>query len=118
MHPEVERLILLQDLDLMIQEFSDAKKANAEKKLGFDLGDLSTLQSARDDLVKRVDPSLLKRYERLRDRYPRPIVPIKDGVCFGCFVRRPEKQSVAEAVQDDIEFCERCARILFRYQVP
>ena len=32
MHPEVERLILLQDLDLMIQEFSDAKKASAEKK--------------------------------------------------------------------------------------
>ena len=116
MNEQVERLILLQDLDLMIQELSDTKKANAEKKLGFELGDISTLEKARGELAQSVESELLKRYERLRVRYPRAIVAVKDGICFGCFVRRPARKSVEDGGQE-IEICERCARILFRYPV-
>ena len=117
MNPEVERLILLQDLELMIEELGDTKKLKAEKQLGFELGDPSMLTVAREELAESVDPGLLKKYERLRTRFPRAIVPVKDGICFGCFVRRPAKASVSEDGADPIEFCERCKRIIFRYSV-
>src|SRR3990172_11577442 len=113
MNPQIERLILLQDLDLMIAEFGDAKAANAEKKLGFELGDISTLKGTREELAKTIEATLLRRYERVRQRFPRAVVPVKDGVCFGCFVRRPAKLSGAEDEGNEIEHCERCGRVVF-----
>jgi len=118
MNPQIERLILLQDLDLMISEFGDTKTANAEKKLGFELGDLETLKGTREELAKSIDAALLRRYDRVRQKFTRAVVPVKDGVCFGCFVRRPAKLSGAEEEGNEIEHCERCGRVVFRYRVP
>ena len=75
---------------------------------------LRWIEKARGELIAGIDSELVKRYERLRIRYPRAIVGLRDGICFGCFVRRPAKKSIEDGA---IEICERCSRILFRYPV-
>ena len=118
MNPQLELLMQIQDLDLMIRELGNEKTASAEKKLGFQLRGTETIQKARQQLANKIDDVWLKRYERVCERFPRAIVPMRDGICFGCFVRQPAKSSVGKAEDPDaIESCQRCGRILFRFRV-
>ena len=119
MSQQVELLIQIQDLDLMIRELGNEKTASAEKKMGFEIRGLDTLKSARELLAKQVEGELLRRYERLNGRFPRAIVPMREGVCFGCFVRQPAQRSVADSNDPErVESCEHCGRILFRFRFP
>ena len=119
MNPQIELLAQIQDVDLMIRELGNAETASAEKKLGFEIRGLETLKGARELLAQKVDSELLKKYERVRARFPRAVVPMRDGVCFGCFVRQPAKRSVTASDDPDaIESCQHCSRILFRFRFP
>ena len=116
---QVEWLIQLQDLDLMIKELGDEKAAIAEKKLGFEIGGLDTLRSTREQLAKKIDGDLLRRYERMQARFVRAVVPMRDGICFGCFVRQPAHRAVGAAPDPSvIESCNHCGRILFKFRFP
>ena len=116
MSGQIEFLIQLQDLDLMIRELGNEKAVTAEKKLGFEISGIETLTETRQELAKKIDAELLRRYERLQSRFPRAIVPMRDGVCFGCFVRVPAQRSVGDLAK--VEACEHCGRILFRFRFP
>ena len=53
------------------------------------------------------------------ERFPRAIVPMRDGICFGCFVRQPHKASVDPTEDpDELELCQRCGRLLARFRHP
>jgi predicted nucleic acid-binding Zn-ribbon protein len=120
MNPQIECLIQIQDLDLMIRELGNEKAASAEKKLGFnEIRGIETLRDTREQLAKKVDSGLLKQYERILTKFPRAVVPMRDNVCFGCFMRQPAKRSVTDAADPDrIEMCGHCGRILFRFRFP
>ena len=119
MSEQVEFLIQIQDLDLMIRELGNEKTASAEKKLGFEIRGIDALKDARELLAKKVDGDLMRRYERIQARFPRAVVPMRDGICFGCFVRQPAHKSVSDASDPErIESCQHCGRILFRFRFP
>ena len=106
----------IQDLDLMIRELGDEKAASAEKKMGFELSGPETLNKARQQLAKKVEGEWLRAYDRIAKRYPRAIVPVRDGICFGCFTRQPSKSITADSAKtDELEICQRCGRIMFRF---
>ena len=117
MHPQVELLIQIQDLDLMIRELSNEKTASAEKKMGFELSGMEALKDAREALAKRLDGEWMRRYERITARFPRAIVPMREGVCFGCFMRQPAHKAVGDVDPNRIESCQHCGRILFALRV-
>lgn len=119
MNRELELLMQLQDLDLMLRELGTEPAAAAEKKLGFSLtGGAETIKKARAQLANQLSSDCLKMYERIATRYPRAIVPMRDGVCFGCFVRQPTKKAAELEPEDQMEHCQRCGRILFRFRFP
>ena len=72
---------MLQDLDMMIREVDDVKE------LGFDVPSVNKLDEAREELKTQIGKPLHATYERLRGRYKRAIVPVKDDTCLGCFIR-------------------------------
>lgn len=118
MGSHLQYLLQIQDLDLMLRELGNEKTASAEKKLGFQLSGTETLQKARDLLASKVDSEQLKLYERLAGRYPRAIVPMRDGICFGCFVRQAAKKAFGDVDPTAVETCQRCGRILFKFSFP
>jgi predicted nucleic acid-binding Zn-ribbon protein len=59
----------------------------------------------------QLDPELLQRYERLNQRHGRAIVPVINGVCYGCFMRLPT--STATESSKRVLTCENCGRILY-----
>ena len=111
MMPSLEQIIILQDLDLMIREMSDQKTADELRKIGFALDESGRLQQARAEIASKVDRSLLSAYERLMRRYPRAVVPVRNGICLACFIKQPTQYSAADL--ESIRFCEQCKRILY-----
>jgi len=109
MKNQIELLVSLQDLDLMLQEIEDVKK------LGFAVRTEGTdkLEDARHDLVKKINKPLFGRYERLRNRYRRAIVPVKEDTCFGCFMKLPTYLITLAQRDQEVINCEGCGRILY-----
>ena len=104
---ESEKLVALQDLDLMIAE------ANEVEMLGFSITGCEELKKAREELAAQISKPLIFHYERLRAKLKRAIVPVKNDICLGCFLRQPTSIG-AKGREDDKTFtCENCGRMLY-----
>ena len=110
MNPQLETLIMLQDLDLMIKEMSDQKTASQMSRIGFEVNAVGSLTEARAEMAAKIDPDHLAIYERLMQRYQRAIVPIRNGICLACFMKQPTKYSVTD---QKILKCHHCNRFLY-----
>jgi predicted nucleic acid-binding Zn-ribbon protein len=109
-NPQLETLIMLQDLDLMIKEMSDQKTASQMSRIGFEVEAVDNLREARQELARKIEPDLLAVYTRLMERYPRAIVPVRNNVCLACFLKQPTKYSTTD---DKIRWCNHCNRFLY-----
>lgn len=111
MNTQLEKILMLQDLDLMIHDMGDNDVASKEKKLGFAMDQLGALQKAREDLATEIDDELIQHYDKLVGRYKRAVVPVKNNVCLACFLKQPTQYSVEQ--MEEIRTCESCSRILY-----
>ena len=83
-----------EDIEVILQEFE-----------GFATGKVNKLDNVRNDLR-----SLYERY--FKKYYDRAIVPVKGGVCQGCFVAIPPMRLDIIRRMDSLEICDNCGRIL------
>lgn len=114
MKKQLKDLVTLQELDALLNELDEAEMREREAALGFTLGEADRLRAARAKLASGLRPEILQRYEAVRRRHARAVVPSNRGVCMGCFTRRAT--AMATAHDDALEVCERCARILYRLE--
>lgn len=112
MTEQLKDLIVLQDLDQMIADATNQEFAKSQKKMGFKMNGLDKLQETREELAAKIDHKYLKIYERVVTRYRQAIVPVKGGVCLGCFVKLPTEVA-CRGQEDLIRACENCGRILY-----
>ncbi|MFH1394841.1 MAG: C4-type zinc ribbon domain-containing protein [Candidatus Omnitrophota bacterium] len=75
---------------------------------------ISELEAKRKELISRVDPSILERYERiLNSKGKLAIAKLSGGFCGGCNMQlRPQVINDVK-LQKDLVFCENCSRILY-----
>lgn len=105
---DLEKLVALQDLDMMIEEISEVKR------LGFVAEREEELVKAREELASKISKPLLYSYEKLKRRYKRAIVPVQeDNTCLGCFIKLPTSISSVGRTDDSVFYCEGCGRILY-----
>ncbi len=107
---ELELLVALQDLDIMIKDIEDVKE------IGFDVAGREKLIKAREDLAQKLAKPIVFNYEKLRKRYMRSIVPVKDDTCLGCFMRIPTQLITRGRTDREVISCEGCGRILYWYE--
>jgi len=110
LNKQLELLVALQDLDVMIKDIEEVKQ------IGFDVKGKEKLMEARDELTQKIDKRLLGNYGQLKTRYKRPIVPVKDEVCLGCFMRIPTRLITRGRQDMEVINCEGCGRILYWYE--
>ena len=89
------------------------KEVEEVKALGFEAPGRADLEDAREELAGKIDQPLLSTYERLRTRYKRAIVPVRDNKCLGCFMRLPTSLAVRGRQDSEALTCECCGRILY-----
>lgn len=105
---QLELLVQYQDIDLMIKE----AKAEAEQ-VGFSVEGSEALEAALSELEKNLKPQYIRAYHRLNTRYKRPIAPVKNETCLGCFSKLPTSYGELGRHDQKILFCENCGRILY-----
>jgi len=105
---QLELLVMYQDIDLMLRD-SEQEKG----ELGFQIEGKEKLDSALNDLAKKINPSFLRTYKKLRTRYKHVIVPVKNNICLGCFAKLPTSYSMIGRKDDRVIKCEQCGRILY-----
>jgi uncharacterized protein len=73
-----------------------------------------TFAAGRAELAARIDPQVLKRYDRTMQSRGVAVAPVVDGICQGCHMSVPPQLNNILVRMDSIEICPRCQRILFR----
>jgi len=115
MHPQLEILLELQDLKAQKREMEEAAEESSleiEKKV-FRVKPkeaIEHLQEKIDEMEVALEPDVLKRYQAISGRRPRPVVPVLSGVCYGCFMSMPT--SVVRT-NEEIRWCEHCGSFVY-----
>lgn len=96
------------------------------------LKELSELESATKTSKEVPTEDKLKRILKLRQSIPEqiighydrfvkagkvPVIAVKSGVCYGCFVRMSSGSYQKLLRQDDLNLCENCGRYIYPEEV-
>jgi predicted nucleic acid-binding Zn-ribbon protein len=110
MHPQLQLLVALQDMDEMIRETET--QGEELKGLGFKHAGLDDLKKAREELASKIEPSLSSWYRRLTGKFVQAVVPVVGNLCTGCFANIPS-QFVSKTNVNKVQKCESCGRLLY-----
>lgn len=105
----IDLLIALQDLLQLKRDLAD----NRYEELGFETGDATAIDDEIESLTAEIDPAIMRRYDSIRRKYDRPLVPVRRGVCYGCFVKFPTARIAEMDGRDAPILCESCGRMLY-----
>jgi len=109
----LDTLIRIHDLRVMKKEFENEETASKYKEIGFEINQVEMIQEAIDELVKKIDGNVFKIYMRIASKYDRPLVPTKDGICYGCFEAIPTAMATSLFKDSEIAKCSNCGRLLY-----
>lgn len=115
MHPQLELLLELQDLHTQRRALAEEPLRDMEEAV-FDLKPddaLELLDSKITELVGRLDPGVQRRYQNIIGTLDRAVVPVLNGICYGCFVATPTAWSSEAGRNDSIGVCAHCGRFLY-----
>jgi hypothetical protein len=116
MNNQADRLIVLQDLLELRREMDDADEIGKLEAMGFPIPDrdavLADIDSALADVREAMAPALLRRFERVAAKYRRPVAPVRNGTCYGCFTRIPTGKPDSSG-PDGIVVCPNCGRLTY-----
>ena len=88
--------------------------ANLEKRAQELANRMAELEARRADAAKRVEPTLLGKYENIkRRRAGIAVAPVVAGSCRGCNRNIPPQLSIVLHRVDSIETCPNCHRIIY-----
>jgi len=110
MHPQLQLLVALQDMEEMIRETEE--QGDQLEDMGFKHGGLEDLRKAREELAGKIEPRLMGWYRRLTGKFGHAVVPVVSNLCTGCFANIPSS-FVSSTNVNKVQKCESCGRILY-----
>ncbi len=123
---EDETLSILEEIDELKGTVSkrEGDLVTAEKETRAEIGELeqkltdlvdeiAAMEGSRDDIIKKLDPELIRAYETLKIRRGTALVAVRRGVCQGCFVNIPPQMFNEVQRNDMLIRCPNCNRFLF-----
>lgn len=94
----------------------DQVRAVCEKERDDSAEMLASFDEKLEQIRKDVDPALFQRYEKVKQHYVAPIVPVIGGKCSGCNMSLPMVMLKRLNAPDAVLECENCGRILYSEQ--
>lgn len=119
MNEQLVKLLEIQDMSSKVRELQGSTQLEELEQEHFNIDPqaaVRTLEERIASLVDELDVRIRRRYERVAGSLDRVVVPVINGVCYGCLV------SIATAVAGEqdpnasLQSCENCGR--FIYIVP
>ena len=115
MHPQLELLLELQDLHSQRRALHDEPLRDMEEAV-FDLKPedaLELLDFKVTELIGRLEPGIQRRYLSIIGTLGRAVVPVLNGICYGCYVATPTAWSSEAGRNDSVGVCAHCGRFLY-----
>jgi predicted nucleic acid-binding Zn-ribbon protein len=114
MHPQLEILLQIQDLRAQRQELADVSSARdfEEQEFGIDVDRAVGMLDQKVDMLRgELVPQIRARLDHMI-RAGRPVVPLINGMCYGCFVANPTSTS-GIGNTEELRYCDNCGRFLY-----
>lgn len=102
----------LASVEINIDEPSDYTLGSFSLLLKLMEADSGKSKQQAELIRAEINHTLLERYDKLRVRYKNPVVPVKHGVCTGCFLRVSTGLMGKVKGRTDVLVCENCGRFI------
>jgi predicted nucleic acid-binding Zn-ribbon protein len=115
MHPQLELLLQIQDLRAQRQELSEAETTRdfEVREFGINVEDaIGQLDEKIDEIRAELEPRIRSRLDRMANA-GRPVVPLINGVCYGCFTALPTAEASVMRGTAVLHDCGHCGRFLY-----
>ncbi|MEJ2483984.1 MAG: C4-type zinc ribbon domain-containing protein [Gemmatimonadota bacterium] len=115
MHPQLELLLELQDLNTQRKSLAEDGLSEVESSV-FELRPaeaLEILDAKIEELAERLDPPVRDRFSEVSRSLGRAVAPVLNGICYGCFVAIPTAWSSEVGRNERINVCDQCGRFLY-----
>ncbi len=115
MHPQLELLLEIQDLQAQRRALAQEPLAGVEEEL-FELSPdeaLRVLDEKIEELADRLEGPVSARWRSVASSLDRAVAPVLNGVCYGCFVAVPTAWSSESDRNERIHVCDQCGRFLY-----
>lgn len=123
---EREAKLLVDNMAKILADYQTTRKTAGKAKKEYDQLRVICEQEKQDSSVEidacaaemarmqaNVDATLLQRYNRARQHYPLPVVPIVNSKCSGCNMSLPILMLRKLNTPDTVAECENCGRLLY-----
>ncbi|UCF18421.1 MAG: hypothetical protein JSU87_10760 [Gemmatimonadota bacterium] len=117
MHPQLEILLELQDLKAQMLEMEKRDAEYSSREIEEDVFRISAeeaivqLDTKIQEMEAGLDPDVAARYRLVSGRRPRgSVVPVVDGICYGCFVAMPTAMTRSN---ETLRWCEGCGSFVY-----
>lgn len=110
------KLKSLSDREGKLAEFRtmyDDEAAAAEIRVAELNAERTKVTAGRDDVAVGIDKAILRRYERVRERYGSAVSEVIDATCMGCRVAILPQLNIELHRDPKIVECQQCHRVLF-----
>lgn len=115
MDSQLELLLEIQDLKGQREGLAEEALREVESSV-FEMrveDAIGALDEKIEELEGRLDPRVSSRYGRLARRGMRVVVPVLNGICYGCFVAVPTAVASETDRHLQLDVCENCGRFLY-----
>ena len=89
-------------------------KSDMEKRLQAVTKNRESIYIDRENLVNSMDKKIYSFYGKIR-RWAKDttVVPVKNGACYGCFIKLSDQNYLEIMKGDEIITCPNCGRLLY-----
>jgi len=116
MHPQLEILLQIQDLKSQrrhLTELDDEGEVEVQEFHVVADDAINVLDQRITEMLGQLETAIRNRYERIAAGRARPVVPVINGLCYGCFVAIPTAVTGDVHRNDEIRHCDHCGRFLY-----
>jgi predicted nucleic acid-binding Zn-ribbon protein len=116
MHPQLELLLQIQDLKSQRRELVEngTGREVEEREFHVDIDEAVRQLDARTrELESELPQPIRSRLERFARAGGRAVVPIINGICYGCFTAVPIASMSVIGQNDHVNCCDHCGRFLY-----
>jgi predicted nucleic acid-binding Zn-ribbon protein len=115
MHPQLEILLEIQDLKAQKKEMSEAAEESSreiERKVFRVRPDdaVAHLEEKIEEMEDALEQEVMTRYRLVAGRRTRAVVPVLNGICYGCFMAMP---TAMLRTNDQLRWCESCGSFVY-----
>ncbi len=116
MDPQLMLLLELQDLRAQRKELAESEVAERMQEEHFHI-DPADARSHLDEKITEIEqelhPRIRARYAQIVPMRDRVVVPVINGVCYGCFVSIPTATAGDRDSPAGVQSCEHCGCFIY-----